>query len=108
MCPGWGWSGGDAVSSSTLSGKCFLYCNGLMDHLYVCQNGNSCTAWYKTPTCFNGTLVGAAGTACPGVGAQRCPWLHPTLLRASPQDAFVKITRHEGIRSLWSGLPPTL
>lgn len=24
------------------------------------------------------------------------------------QDAFVKITRYEGIRSLWSGLPPTL
>ncbi|XP_075631544.1 mitochondrial glutathione transporter SLC25A39 isoform X3 [Balearica regulorum gibbericeps] len=60
-------------------GKCFLYCNGLMDHLYVCQNGNSCTAWYKAPTCFTGTL-----------------------------DAFVKITRYEGIRSLWSGLPPTL
>ncbi|NWI16672.1 S2539 protein, partial [Crypturellus soui] len=31
----------------------------------------------------------------------------PTAL-LSPQDAFVKITRHEGIRSLWSGLPPTL
>ncbi|NXM06449.1 S2539 protein, partial [Tyrannus savana] len=61
------------------SGKCFLYCNGLMDHLYVCQNGNGCTAWYKTPTHFTGTL-----------------------------DAFVKITRYEGIRSLWSGLPPTL
>ncbi|NWI60198.1 S2539 protein, partial [Calyptomena viridis] len=60
-------------------GKCFLYCNGLMDHLYVCQNGNSCTAWYKAPTHFTGTL-----------------------------DAFVKITRYEGIRSLWSGLPPTL
>ncbi|NXV71865.1 S2539 protein, partial [Atlantisia rogersi] len=60
-------------------GKCFLYCNGLMDHLYVCQNGNSCTPWYKAPTCFTGTL-----------------------------DAFVKITRYEGIRSLWSGLPPTL
>ncbi|NWJ09160.1 S2539 protein, partial [Crypturellus undulatus] len=60
-------------------GKCFLYCNGLMDHLYVCQNGNSCTAWYRAPTRFSGTL-----------------------------DAFVKITRHEGIRSLWSGLPPTL
>ncbi|NXL93572.1 S2539 protein, partial [Alectura lathami] len=59
--------------------KCFLYCNGLMDHLYVCQNGNGCTAWYRTPTNFKGTL-----------------------------DAFVKITRNEGIRSLWSGLPPTL
>uniref|UniRef100_A0A3Q1JG85 Mitochondrial glutathione transporter SLC25A39 n=1 Tax=Anabas testudineus TaxID=64144 RepID=A0A3Q1JG85_ANATE len=60
-------------------GKCFLYCNGLMDHIYVCQNRTSCTSWYKTPTHFNGTL-----------------------------DAFVKITRYEGLRSLWSGLPPTL
>ncbi|NXP33156.1 S2539 protein, partial [Leiothrix lutea] len=59
--------------------KCFLYCNGLMDHLYVCQNGNGCSAWYKAPGHFTGTL-----------------------------DAFVKITRYEGIRSLWSGLPPTL
>eukprot|EP00064_Thunnus_orientalis_P019104 superscaffoldBa00004635_g19215 len=50
-------------------GKCFLYCNGLMDHIYVCQNGTSCTSWYKTPTHFSGTL-----------------------------DAFVKITRHEGLR----------
>jgi len=56
-----------------------LYCNGLMDHIYVCQNGTSCTSWYKTPNHFSGTL-----------------------------DAFVKITRHEGVRSLWSGLPPTL
>uniref|UniRef100_A0AAX7TIZ6 Mitochondrial glutathione transporter SLC25A39 n=1 Tax=Astatotilapia calliptera TaxID=8154 RepID=A0AAX7TIZ6_ASTCA len=60
-------------------GKCFLYCNGLMDHIYVCQNRTSCTSWYKKPTQFSGTL-----------------------------DAFVKITRHEGLRSLWSGLPPTL
>ncbi|XP_054463080.1 probable mitochondrial glutathione transporter SLC25A39 isoform X2 [Anoplopoma fimbria] len=60
-------------------GKCFLYCNGLMDHIYVCQHGTSCNSWYKTPTHFSGTL-----------------------------DAFVKIIRHEGLRSLWSGLPPTL
>ncbi|XP_076852805.1 mitochondrial glutathione transporter SLC25A39 isoform X2 [Brachyhypopomus gauderio] len=60
-------------------GKCFLYCNGLMDHVYVCQNMTTCSAWYKTPTHFRGTL-----------------------------DAFVKISRYEGFRALWSGLPPTL
>lgn len=49
-------------------GKCFLYCNGLMDHLYVCQNGNGCTAWYKAPTHFTGTLVGAVGTGRVGRG----------------------------------------
>ncbi|XP_037640695.1 solute carrier family 25 member 40-like isoform X1 [Sebastes umbrosus] len=42
------------------------------------ENGNS-RAWYKAPGHFNGTL-----------------------------DAFVKIVRHEGIKALWSGLPPTL
>lgn len=26
----------------------------------------------------------------------------------SPQDAFIKIVRNEGVKSLWSGLPPTL
>ncbi|XP_068606050.1 mitochondrial glutathione transporter SLC25A39 [Brachionichthys hirsutus] len=60
-------------------GKCFLYCNGLMDHVYVCQNGTGCSSWFKAQTHFSGTL-----------------------------DAFVKIVRHEGMASLWSGLPPTL
>ncbi|XP_061633416.1 probable mitochondrial glutathione transporter SLC25A40 isoform X1 [Phyllopteryx taeniolatus] len=58
-------------------GKCFVYCNGLMDHICVCMNGNK--AWYKAPGHFNGTA-----------------------------DAFVNIVRNEGVRSLWSGLPPTL
>ncbi|NXL79613.1 S2539 protein, partial [Leptocoma aspasia] len=77
--PAWGRVGGCSQSPWRAARKCFLYCNGLMDHLYVCQNGNGCTAWYKAPGHFTGTL-----------------------------DAFVKITRYEGIRSLWSGLPPTL
>lgn len=68
--------------------KCFLYCNGLMDHLCFCINGNGSgnaggitkiEEWYKRPGHFSGTL-----------------------------DAFVKIARYEGIASLWSGLPPTL
>ncbi|NXK57657.1 S2540 protein, partial [Sylvietta virens] len=61
-----------------LLGKCFVYSNGLMDHVYVCESGDS-KVWYKKPGHFKGTL-----------------------------DAFVKIIRIEGIKSLWSGLPPTL
>ncbi|XP_072269517.1 mitochondrial glutathione transporter SLC25A40 [Pyxicephalus adspersus] len=68
-----------AQSKPFTKGKCFVYCNGLMDHLCVCTNGNS-KAWYKAPPGrMNGTV-----------------------------DAFVQIVRNEGVRSLWSGLPPTL
>ncbi|XP_066210167.1 mitochondrial glutathione transporter SLC25A40 isoform X1 [Saccopteryx leptura] len=59
-------------------GKCFIYNNGLMDHVCLCEEqGNK--VWYKKPGRFQGTL-----------------------------DAFLKIIRNEGIKSLWSGLPPTL
>ncbi|NWT13831.1 S2540 protein, partial [Vireo altiloquus] len=61
-----------------LLGKCFVYSSGLTDHICVCENGDS-KAWYKKPRHFKGT------------------W-----------DAFVKIIRIEGIKSLWSGLPPAL
>ncbi|GAB5568504.1 solute carrier family 25 member 39 isoform X1 [Prionailurus iriomotensis] len=67
-----------AQRSPFSKGKCFVYSNGLMDHLCVCEEeGNR--AWYKKPGRFQGTL-----------------------------DAFLKIIRNEGIKSLWSGLPPTL
>lgn len=67
-----------AQNSPFSKGKCFVYSNGLMDHLCVCEEeGNK--AWYKKPGCFRGTL-----------------------------DAFLKIIRNEGMKSLWSGLPPTL
>ncbi|XP_075231418.1 mitochondrial glutathione transporter SLC25A40-like [Lycorma delicatula] len=61
------------------SNKCFLYCNGLMDHICPCVDGTSSNYWYRRPSHFNGTL-----------------------------DAFIKITRNEGLQSLWSGLSPTL
>jgi solute carrier family 25 protein 39/40 len=57
--------------------KCFLYCNGLMDHLCYCVNGNH--PYKPIPVHFTGTF-----------------------------DALIKISRTEGITSLWSGLPPTL
>ncbi|KAK9503901.1 hypothetical protein O3M35_010364 [Rhynocoris fuscipes] len=69
-----------AQQKSLVGNKCFLYCNGLMDHLCTCPTeGNAQEYWYKRPSHFNGTV-----------------------------DALVKISRTEGILSLWSGLSPTL
>lgn len=76
-----------------LNKKCFIYSNGVMDHLCYCVNGNGTAhihsphgstisiKWYKRPipSPFTGTL-----------------------------DALMKIRKAEGIGSLWSGLPPTL
>ncbi|XP_025773429.1 solute carrier family 25 member 39 isoform X2 [Puma concolor] len=76
---------GELMSSSRLwslpyaKWKCLLYCNGVLEPLYLCPNGARCATWFQDPTRFTGTL-----------------------------DAFVKIVRHEGTRTLWSGLPATL
>ncbi|XP_014775128.1 probable mitochondrial glutathione transporter SLC25A40 [Octopus bimaculoides] len=62
-------------------GQQFIYCNGLMEHMCTCTNGTNGKPlpWFSKPGHFSGTI-----------------------------DAFIKITRTEGLRSLWSGLPPTL
>ncbi|PIC39719.1 hypothetical protein B9Z55_011318 [Caenorhabditis nigoni] len=60
-------------------GECFYYHNGLMDVVCeACEVRKPCE-WYQRPGNFRGMA-----------------------------DAFVKITKHEGIRSLWSGLAPTM
>ncbi|TMW54376.1 hypothetical protein DOY81_000555 [Sarcophaga bullata] len=64
------------AQQSQMSNKCFLYCNGLMDHLCPCDS--------KFPN------------------AKPAPHLNGTI------DAFIKISRSEGLGSLWSGLSPTL
>lgn len=65
-------------------GECFLYNNGLMEHLCTACADTATTSpakceWFNRPGHFNGTV-----------------------------DAFVKISRTEGVRSLWSGLSPTM
>jgi len=75
------------VQQNTMpSHRCFIYCNGLMDHCIICVNGSVRSVgtllkeqWYKRPGHFNGTA-----------------------------DAFIKIAKTEGLASLWSGLSPTL
>ncbi|XP_021095911.1 solute carrier family 25 member 39 isoform X1 [Heterocephalus glaber] len=59
--------------------KCLLYCHNVLQPLYLCPNGACCSPWFQGPTRFTGTM-----------------------------DAFVKIVRHEGPRTLWSGLSATL
>ncbi|KAL7729107.1 hypothetical protein ACLKA6_019928 [Drosophila palustris] len=66
-------------SQQTRSNKCFLYCNGLMDHLFSCGSNSYSTMSKNMKPQFTSTL-----------------------------DALLKISRHEGISALWSGLGPTL
>ncbi|RWS31094.1 solute carrier family 25 member 40-like protein, partial [Leptotrombidium deliense] len=78
-----------AQQKEFLRNKCFLYCNGLMEHICYCNgNGNGkgqptdsiyVRKWFRRPTHFRGTI-----------------------------DGIYKIAKYEGITSLWSGLPPTL
>lgn len=79
-----------AQQSSLLSNKCFLYCNGLMDHICPCgPNAPTPTA----TSAFNKLPSNSAASSSHFTGTI---------------DAFIKISRTEGIRSLWSGLSPTL
>ncbi|KAH8287621.1 hypothetical protein KR054_010900 [Drosophila jambulina] len=68
-----------AQQQALLSKKCFLYCNGLMDHICPCGPDTPNPPPTKPAPRFSGTI-----------------------------DAFIKISRTEGIGSLWSGLSPTL
>ncbi|EDV46719.1 solute carrier family 25 member 40 isoform X2 [Drosophila erecta] len=68
-----------AQQQALLSNKCFLYCNGLMDHICPCGPDTPNPAAAKPAPRFSGTI-----------------------------DAFIKISRTEGIGTLWSGLSPTL
>ena len=78
--------------------KCFLYCNGLMEHLCYCVNGNGSTHIHRP----DGTSI--------QVDPRDVKWYKRPIPGhfTGTFDALVKISRNEGVASLWSGLPPTL
>lgn len=47
-----------AQQKALLSNKCYLYCNGLMEHLCPCGE----TAWIPRRVHFHGTMVGTQTT----------------------------------------------
>ncbi|VDN09909.1 unnamed protein product, partial [Dibothriocephalus latus] len=69
-----------AASRISSCEKCFLYCNGLMDHL--CASLNSAFHTHG-------------------------PWYNHTTASRTAWEALSKIVKSEGILSLWSGLSPT-
>jgi len=71
--------------------KCFLYSNGLMDHLCPRTNGDPPVRQIHT-----------VKEICD------CKWYNRPKYFNSTPDAFYKIARTEGVTSLWSGLSPTL
>ncbi|KAF0293272.1 Solute carrier family 25 member 40 [Amphibalanus amphitrite] len=80
--------------------RCFLYCNGLMDHLCICVNGQSGGA---ASGCGPAAACRAAEPAATSWYRRPCPPVY-----TGSVDAALQIARAEGVRSLWSGLSPTL
>jgi solute carrier family 25 protein 39/40 len=70
--------------------KCFIYSNGIMDHLYARVNGDPKPVMHTTEEICN------------------CRWYNRPKYFSGTLDAMVKISRTEGVTSLWSGLSPTL
>ncbi|XP_063216670.1 probable mitochondrial glutathione transporter SLC25A40 [Bacillus rossius redtenbacheri] len=73
---------------TSLSNKCFLYCNGLMDHLCPCENAVAFNCKHE-----NGTVSINLRSPPPAT---------------SSLEMLTRIVRTEGVLSLWSGLSPTL
>lgn len=104
-----------------VSNKCFVYCNGLMDHLCPCPCPNGEIKALKTQTThytgmtvrtFSSRLTFWQWNSFTEIWHSFKKWMNLNgfflSLFLRKQDALFKISRHEGMRSLWSGLSPTL
>ncbi|CAB1334625.1 unnamed protein product [Coregonus sp. 'balchen'] len=92
---------------TSLFGKCFVYCNGLMDHTCVCTNGNS-KAWYKAAGHFNGTLSVGSVTVISPLELIRTKMQAQRHSYRELSEVICSAVRNEGWRSLWRGWGPTL
>ncbi|OWK13862.1 SLC25A39, partial [Cervus elaphus hippelaphus] len=67
----WSLSYAKLPSSLRSTGKCLLYCNGVLEPLYLCPNGARCATWFQDPTRFTGTMVRSSCALDGSVGIWR-------------------------------------
>ena len=93
------------------SSKCFLYSNGLMDHLCPRLNGEPLKRWAGPGLGLVHRIRYIFDSCRPLHTAQEiceCRWYNRPKYFNGTWDALFKIGRTEGLSSLWSGLSPTL
>ena len=81
-------------------GQCYVFRTGLADHVCSCFETADSRPWYNRsiPGPYSGTFDALLKVN----SSVEFPLAHRSSVRS------LQITRTEGIRSLWSGLPPTL
>ena len=107
------------ASTFITSFRCFLYSNGITDHLYLRLNGDPpptvlhtaeeiCNCkWYNRPKYFNGTL-----DAFFKISRTEGEWVFQKLIKSLIHSCLctnlMYLFYNPGVRSLWSGLSPSL
>ncbi|KAG8320679.1 hypothetical protein J6590_062571 [Homalodisca vitripennis] len=83
-----------AQKMESTSKKCFIYCNGLMDHMCPCLKGDQ---WYRRPSQFNGTWDALIKIARNEGITSLWSGLSPTLVVAIP-TTVIYFTFYEQLR----------
>ena len=94
-------------SQDMIRNKCFLYWNGITDHLCPRVNGDPVPQVLvpSNPTCSAHEIILLAFQALhTAEEICNCKWYNRPRYFNGTLDAFLKISRTEGLSSLWSGL----